>query len=430
MLGDKVNKILSQNLNFSFILFFLLALALFVVRGPLRSVNNSADLTGPYLQSFAWRHGCNPYQPAKILVEKFFPNANNGKGFNGGIYPPTTSLLMMPITYFHWDTAKKIWMMWTIFIFSVTMYFLGKQLIIKFNNYGGLKLSFIVLLAFSPFHTGIALGQVSIIVICFMILSFLFSLKNYITLSGFLLALAVGLKPQLALFLVVFYLLRKKYRILTFFGAMYALIIISSEIYPVIIDGNQLGSSWTMWLKRVFAGYGVTGGERFLYDDIDKFSTLNIQVLVSQFFHNSFAVKTISFTIYISMILFFIYFYFNNKKCDEFIIFSLLSILILLPVYHRFYDASLLIVPLLWSILKVKKIKNEKKLSFLALLLLLFSVPGGTILILLTPRLPQIISNSAIWNFIVLPHQVWILLISYILMIFIMKHDRIQQVKV
>jgi hypothetical protein len=400
MLGDKVNKILSQNLNFSFILFFLLALALFVVRGPLRSVNNSADLTGPYLQSFAWRHGCNPYQPAKILVEKFFPNANNGKGFNGGIYPPTTSLLMMPITYFHWDTAKKIWMMWTIFIFSVTMYFLGKQLIIKFNNYGGLKLSF------------------------------LFSLKNYITLSGFLLALAVGLKPQLALFLVVFYLLRKKYRILTFFGAMYALIIISSEIYPVIIDGNQLGSSWTMWLKRVFAGYGVTGGERFLYDDIDKFSTLNIQVLVSQFFHNSFAVKTISFTIYISMILFFIYFYFNNKKCDEFIIFSLLSILILLPVYHRFYDASLLIVPLLWSILKVKKIKNEKKLSFLALLLLLFSVPGGTILILLTPRLPQIISNSAIWNFIVLPHQVWILLISYILMIFIMKHDRIQQVKV
>jgi hypothetical protein len=425
-----VIKILSQNLNFSFILFFLLAVALFVVRGPVRSVNNSADLTGPYLQSFAWRNGCNPYQSAKILVEKFFPNANNGKGFNGGIYPPTTSLLMMPITYFHWNTAKKIWMIWTIFIFVITMYFLGKQLLIKFNNYKRLKFSLLVLLAFSPFHTGIALGQVSIVVICFMILSFLFYLKSWITLSAFLLAISVGLKPQLALFLVIFYILKKKYRILAIFCVMYASIIVFSEIYPLIIDGNQIGSSWTMWLGRVFAGYGVTGGERFLYTDIDKFSTINIHVLISQFFYNSFLVKIISFITYFLMILVFIYIFLKNKECDDFVVFSVLSMLMLLPVYHRFYDASILIVPLMWSILKVKKIKNDINLSLLAFLLLVFSVPGGTILILLTPHLPQIIKNSAIWNFIILPHQVWILLISYMLMIVIMKRNCVQQVKV
>jgi hypothetical protein len=60
----------------------------------------------------------------------------------------------------------------------------------------------------------------------------------------------------------------------------------------------------------------------------------------------------------------------------------------------------------------------------------MFSVPGGTILILITPHLPQTISNSFVWNFIVLPHQVWILLISYMLMMFFMKQNSIQQVKV
>lgn len=130
------------------------------------------------------------------------------------------------------------------------------------------------------------------------------------------------------------------------------------------------------------------------------------------------------------MILVFIYIFFKNKECDDFVVFSVLSILILLPVYHRFYDASILIVPLLWSILKVKKIKNEINVSLLALLLLVFSVPGGTILILLTPHLPQIIRNSVLWNLIVLPHQVWILLISYMLMIDIMRQNSVQQVKV
>jgi hypothetical protein len=393
-------------------------------------VYNSADLTGPYLQSFAWRHGCNPYQPAKILVEKFFPNANNGKGFNGGIYPPTTSLLMMPITYFHWNTAKKIWMIWTLFVFVVTMYLLKRHLLVKFNNSKRLKFSLIALLAFSPFHTGIALGQVSIIVICFMILSFLYYLKGYITIPAFLLAISVGIKPQLALFLVIFYILKKKYKIVIFFGAIYASIVIFSEIYPLIIDGNQLGSSWTMWLRRVFAGYGITGGERFIYTDIDKFSTVNIQVLISQFFDNSFLVKIISFTIYFVMILIFIYEYFRNKENDDFVIFSVLSILMLLPVYHRFYDASLLIVPLIWSILRLKENKAEINMSILTFLLLIFSVPGGTILILLTPHLPQLISTSFVWNFIVLPHQVWILLSSYMLMIIFMKKNGIREIKV
>jgi hypothetical protein len=425
-----VDKIFSQNLTFSFVLIFLLALALFVVRGPVRSMTNSADLTGPYLQSFAWRHGCNPYQPAKVLVDKFFPNANNGKGFNGGIYPPTTSLLMVPITYFQWNTAKKIWMVWTVLVFAITMYLLIRHLLIKFNDSKMFRTSLLVLLIFSPFHTGIALGQVSIVVVCFMILSFLFYLKKCMNMSAFLLAIAVGLKPQLALFLVIFYIVKKKYSIIAIFCAIFALIIISSEIYPLIIDGNQLGSSWTMWLKRVFAGYGVTGGERFLYNDIDKFSTINIQVLVSQFFDDSFKIKIISFSLYFVMIMIFIYQYVKNNKKDDFIVFSALSILMLLPVYHRFYDASLLIVPLLWSILKIRKNDKEMNMSILAFLLLMFSVPGGTILILITPHLPQTISNSFVWNFIVLPHQVWILLISYMLMMFFMKQNSIQQVKV
>lgn len=403
-----------------YVIIIFLAALIFIVRGPFRAIDNSADLTGPYLQSFTWVDGGNPYQPAKVLADKYFPNANSGKGFNGTIYPPTTSFLMFPLAFFQWNNAKIIWMFFSTFIYFFTLYLLCMYFYKKNGKKNNIKIFITISLIFSPFHTGIALGQLSVVVICFMILSFLFACKQKNNISGLLLAISVGLKPQLALFYVFYFILNKNFKILKFFTFYYALIIFCTQSYPYLIDGDSLSSSWFMWLQRVSGGYGITGGDRFIYNDILKFNTVNIQILISEFFKDGLIVKIISSSIYIGMIGAFLYVYKKNKVYNNFLSVSLISILALLPVYHRYYDVAILIIPIAWCVLDVHKALYKIYIRVLLTSLLVFILPGGTILILFTKYLPEIWAQSFVWNKILLPHQVWVLFVSFFSMLSIM----------
>ncbi|WP_462323587.1 glycosyltransferase family 87 protein [Desulfoplanes sp.] len=391
------------------------------MRGPVRSIDNSADLTGPYLQSFVWIRGCNPYQPAEYLADKFLKNKNNGKGFNGAIYPPTTSFLMSPLALFSWSRAKIIWSAISVIIFIITMYLLGNSLIKKKYMYKNIKLFLLIMFLFSPFHTGIALGQLSIVVICFLILTFVFYTNKKIILSSFFLAIAIGLKPQLALFGMLFFVIKKKYPIILISLMFYAVILLCTQMFPVVFHGDHLCSSWSLWIERVFNGYGPTGGDRFLPDDILKFNTVNMHVLISQFVKNNLVIKWLAFALYFLMFACFLLNYKRRTYNNDFVTYSIVMILMLLPVYHRFYDASILILPLSWCIFNYNL---RSKIIILIILLSLFFVPGGTVLILIHPYLSDFIKNSFLWNNFILPHQVWALLAAYVILNLFYKKNK------
>ena len=84
----------------------------------------------------------------------------------------------------------------------------------------------------------------------------------------------------------------------------------------------------------------------------------------------------------------------------------------LLPVYHRVYDASLLLLPLAWALSEGQARTWWHRVTVLACVMP-FLAPGGTWLELQAGagRIPQAVTQAWWWNALVMPHQVWALLV-------------------
>jgi hypothetical protein len=97
----------------------------------------------------------------------------------------------------------------------------------------------------------------------------------------------------------------------------------------------------------------------------------------------------------------------------------------LFPLYHRLYDAFLLILPMGWALMEFYG--PQRKGARGALLLMLpFLVPGGTILehLQFHERIPRTIAHSWYWTGVVMPHEIWFLLLLSLLLLCSMAGSR------
>ncbi len=105
-----------------------------------------------------------------------------------------------------------------------------------------------------------------------------------------------------------------------------------------------------------------------------------------------------------------------GEDCDLLAL-STIAVISLLPVYHRFYDATLLVFPLCWIFVSFRR---AHRVSLLCLLLLApFLVPGGTLLETMqsSGRIPASLSHHWWWEAFVMAHQVWALVLLSLLLV-------------
>jgi hypothetical protein len=86
----------------------------------------------------------------------------------------------------------------------------------------------------------------------------------------------------------------------------------------------------------------------------------------------------------------------------------------LLIVYHRFYDAAILLIPLVWVFWSLASVEGRRFgwTRWAVLLgLLPFFVPGAAALYTLerSGRLPERLTGNVLWEVFVLHHQTWAL---------------------
>jgi hypothetical protein len=109
-----------------------------------------------------------------------------------------------------------------------------------------------------------------------------------------------------------------------------------------------------------------------------------------------------------------------RRRSSELLEISAISVLSLTCVYHRFYDAALLIWPLAWGLLLARR--RSAAIITLAMIAPFF-VPGAALLTesSLAARIPSTIANSWWWNTLVLPYAVWDLILIAILFLYWMS---------
>ncbi|MBO0797297.1 MAG: DUF2029 domain-containing protein [Blastocatellia bacterium] len=388
----------------------LLTLVEFIVRGPLRAISLSSDLAVPYLAARAWRTGGNPYDhdtldhiwreaggaPAKKPRQTTTPS----------VYPPTTLILLSPLTIMPWRAAR-----YCVLIINIAFTIMVIRSLLSIAHFDPADwrpvLFWAIVLGLAPLQTGIALGNLIVPSASLALLSVSAAMTKNVYLSGILLALSMCLKPQIGGIFWLSCALQRRWRICAI-GAVAGLLLALIAILHLWSGQIDWVDSWVR-NYRDFAAAGGSNDPTAL--NPSRHHLLNLQLLLHTFFEERW-LANLSTLVFVGSQFSVLCFAGGSgrSKRKSLLNYCVMILLGLLASYHRFYDATLLILPLFWSLRSWSGVhKMEARLSFL--LIIPFLLPGAVILkeSLDHGYLPHTWKSSWWWNSILLTHQVWLL---------------------
>jgi len=400
------------------ILLLLLAAAEFFIRGPLRYFRSGfgwSDITQVYVPSRAWIEGANPYSVDNFIAlhREATNQVVDRTGFRShSPHPLTTLVVFSPVASLPWPLAHKLWAIFTGTIILPAIFCLGSFLGPRaFDR----KLGFAALtLALAPLHTGIAAGNVSVPAIALCAIAFWAVARKEHNLAGVLIAIAACLKPQIGGLFVLYYLARRQWRV--------ALVAIGVSLAVFLVGIGRLEWSGSPWWNDFLANAQAAKQDR-LMDFADpgplRYTMINLQVLLYTLLPNPVIASAGALLIGVALWGGWARFGLRSPAfASDLLMASAFLIIGLLPIYHRNYDATLLIFPLCWAL--SPEAARYGRARWLALLVMVpFLLPGPTLLQSLTRRgfLYPSITSGWWWDAFLMPHQTWLLCILCVLLL-------------
>jgi hypothetical protein len=411
------------------VLLVLLAASEFIERGPLRflQATDFNDFISPYLQSKALLKGVDPYSP-EVLVrlwpsgEAYRPDFLEKDLADGSLivkrgvptaYPPTCLLLLTPLAVLPWPVAQLAWAVITVGLtLGVIVSLLGLS---GFERTDWRCYVFVAFaLALAPLHTGLAAGSIAISTVALCGIALSLAQRGNEAVAAILFGLAVCLKPQIGLPFLAFYLLRRCWRL----SGIAAGVVSATALLAMV----RLAISGTPWIQNYQIDNKVLLAAGMLSDFTERnpirFGLINLQVLLYAIWHHAVAANVLALAISAALFGIWVFLALRNGPLDVLLPVGTLVVLSLFPLYHRLYDGFLLIFPLSWSLREFSGSGNKwARGAFL--LMLPFLVPGGSALeqLQLSGRIPEAIAQSWYWTGIVMPHQIWFLLLLSLLLL-------------
>jgi len=374
--------------------------------------------------------GMDPYSPANLVAlwprdaEQFsFLKKDLADGslvLKRGIptaYPPTSFVLLAPLAWLPWNVAHHVWLGISLLAFGLTV--LSLLSLIDFQWQEKRTCLFLALaLALAPFHTGLGAGSIVIVAVGFCALGVWAADRQWNVAAGVLFGIAVGLKPQIGLPFLVYYLLRRRWRVVTTSVTVFA-ILAATAVFHLAMNHTPWFANYRYDNRILFAG-GSLGD--FTESNPLRFGLINLQVLLYTFVPDRAGANVVALVMAGALgLLWLLLLRRRAGSKDELLDLGALAVLSLLPIYHRLYDASLLIFPLAWSLAALPGSRKELAKGTL-LLILVFLVPGGSALEQLQHTSYLVaLQHSWWWTHLVMPHQVWTLLFMSLLLLLAMR---------
>jgi hypothetical protein len=269
--------------------------------------------------------------------------------------------------------------------------------------------------ALAPLHTGLGTAHLTMLSISLTVGTVWAARSGREKTAGALLAIAVCLKPTVAGGLLLFYLVRGKWKVAGMACAAGAMIGVLGAS-RLTIAGVPWLASYSENIRRIFASGSLTD---FAQSDAIRFNLINAQVFFYSLLGNVSVADRLAQFVGTAFLGSWLWFCWRRRAASELLEISAIAVISLIPVYHRFYDAGLLIWPLAWSLLLAGKRSTE--LVTLALIAP-FLVPGATLLSELarTGWIPSAVASGWWWNAIVLSHEAWDLILLAVLLLYFM----------
>lgn len=389
------------------------SLATFVFEDLLHPVWPANDLLVPWVSAKAMMNGKNPYNDFgefdKIWANTGIKSALNCEtyrcvlDFYTSCYPPTALAMLTPFEPLSWKAAIYTFLAVSVSLFVVALLILAARMQLSWND--PKKWYFLAfVLAMAPLHGGIHNSNPNTIVISFLMVSVIcFARWPYV--AGAALAVAFCLKPQVAILFFVYPWLRKRWK--TAFTAVAGVIAIGGAIELWMLTHRI---AWLGAYRNAIKSVAARGGpDSFEGVETARFYLINLQVLLYQFTHNYHATRYIAAALLLPPFVFAAYLIYTRvSEKNEWLGFAVLATLTLLPVYQRFYGATILLFVLCWALQNWSR--RDAKVAVVLLLPAL--IPLVTI-ILKVHNVAAFIQNhhldsNPLWRTVLLPYMIWI----------------------
>jgi len=324
---------------------------------------------------------------------------------------------MAPIGALPWPAAKLAWLAVLLAAFCLTVWALIRTAAFRLDE--PRTIAFIAgCLALAPFHTGIAAANQTILVVGLCALGIFAATGEHDFVAGLLFGAACSLKPHIGSFLVLYYLIQRRWRL--FITA------VSFTIVLVLIAVGWMQIHGVSWRADFFHNVSVLTEQNTIDDFTSanpiRFLLINLQVPFYSFTHQGKSANLLALSCGALLICIWMYLVLRvgSRKPRDFALLALAAIAVigLLPLYHRLYDASLLAIPLCWCLTcPSERLKN---LSFAGLVLMLpFAFPTAAILqqAARSQQVPGWLVQSWAWERIIMPHETYLLVALSIILL-------------
>jgi hypothetical protein len=387
--------------------------------------------------SHAWLTGHNPYSTPEISnwwshCRISLPVETDISGLPP-VSPPPGLVMFAPIALLPPTISVWVWMVLCVALLALEFIALLRLARLPAFSAAGMLMMACVLLM-SPLRICFVAGQAAAPVASLIVLAVWAASEDRPRTAGILLAAAAALKLQVALPFMLIYLFIGRPRI-TLWGLAITLSILAIALIGLHVGGTHWFASWRSTLESVSRRGGLND---FDITNVYNYELLNLQLPLGAMIASRMLVNTLSVLIAAVLTMIFLALLISRQHSaqtgirrsgrsrDDLLIAATLAPLLLLPVYHRYYDGVVLALTIAWTFREVTRKRIAIPCTVGLLLLLSMFAPHSVV-----PRLSERLHDKhldsvvqSVWyNALVVPHRVWLLVLMTWTMLYALRRD-------
>jgi len=364
----------------------------------------------------AWVAGDNPYDEPALHERWRRETAGDARiteiSWLQSIVPPTTLVMLAPFAMLPRASAFATWYAFNLLALAAAGAAALAMSGLSLRQFRGWALLAAIALL-GPVQSGVHAGQPAIAAASCIIIAIWCESRDRPIAAGLLLALATALKLQLGAPFIVLTLYRRQWRPAAVATALFALIAL------VAVGRLQVAGIawWGDWMANIQRSASNGAPNDFTDANPTRDHLLNLQLPLYAIIGSRQFATALSLLIGVAFaIVYAIRLHWTRAK----ILLALApaAALTLLPIYHRYYDATLLIIPLAWAFAALTDPAHRRWPIIVLGLIAPFVLPVGWAMNLVKRGyVSAAIAAQSWWQIIIIPLQVWLILALAIVLI-------------
>lgn len=385
------------------------AMALFAARGIYRGVRPHVtnDFFSIYSISKAWMGGEAAYS-TPVIVKTFQDASGYRLGRNTLAQAASYSALpgmvplAAPFTVLRWRGANSAFVVFSVAAIGVMLWMFVR----KFGPSRDHLLAFLICcLALGPIHTGLSGSNVTPLLVGLMGISYLLARQGRMVAAGILLGVVGCSKPHIAGALVLVLLVDRDWKTLR--------VAVMTGVASVALFAGRLAAIgvpwWSDFVERTGQFGAIGDANDFSLANPARYELTNLQVLVASLTNSRGVANLVAITIGVLLVASWWVAVKRNGKSDL-LAFAAINIILLLPSYHRFDDASVLVFLFAAAWLEEGGRAWLRKSAMVTLALFALPLPAALVYLAESGRMAHSLLNSQLVQLTLLTSQIWFLL--------------------